>query len=181
MAKLISKTYGEALFELAVEENKTGLFLEEVGNLLKIIQENQEFGQFMNHPKIPKEEKLAVMENIFCVRLDKELLGFLVTIVEKDRYSEIEEILKFVIDSIKEYQNIGVAYVTTAIPLQESEKKDIEAKLLCTTKYETLECHYKVDETLIGGMVIRMGDRVVDSSIRTKLESLERELMAIQL
>ena len=181
MAKLISKTYGEALFELAVEENKTSLFLEEVGNLLKIVQENQEFGQFMNHPKIPKEEKLTVMENIFRDRMDKELLGFLVTIVEKDRYAQIEEILEYVIDSIKEYLKIGVAYVTTAIPLQENEKKDIEAKLLATTRYETLECHYKVDKTLIGVMIIRMGDRVVDSSIRTKLGSLERELMAIQI
>ena len=121
------------------------------------------------------------MENIFRDRMDKELLGFLVTIVEKDRYSEIEEILKYVIDSIKEYRNIGVAYVTTAIPLEENQKKDVEDKLLSTTKYETLECYYKVDEALIGGMVIRMGDRVVDSSIRTKLESLERELLAIQL
>lgn len=181
MAKLISKTYGEALFELAVEENKTGLYLEEVGNLLKIIQENPDFGQFMNHPKIPKEEKLAVMENIFRSRIDRELLGFLVTIVEKDRYSEIEEILKYVIDSIKEYRSIGVAYVTTAIPLQENQKKEVEEKLLNTTKYKTLECHYMVDKGLIGGMVIRMGDRVVDSSIRTKLESLERDLMAIQL
>lgn len=181
MAKLISKTYGEALFELAVEENKTGLFLEEVGNLLNVIEQNIEFGQFMNHPKIPKEEKITVLESIFENRVDKELLGFLVTIVEKDRYSEIEEILKYVIDSIKEYQKIGVAHVTTAIPIQEKEKKDIENKLLATTKYETLECHYKVDETLIGGMVIRMGDRVVDSSIRTKLETLERELLAIQL
>lgn len=181
MAKLISKTYGEALFELAVEENKTSLFLEEVGELLKVIGQNQDFGQFMNHPKIPKEEKIEVLENIFRDRIDKELLGFLVTIVEKDRYSEVEEILNYVIDSIKEYRKIGVAYVMTAIPLQENEKKDIEAKLLDTTKYETLECHYQVDESLIGGMVIRMGDRVVDSSIRTKLESLERELLAIQL
>lgn len=181
MAKLISKTYGEALFELSVEENKTSLFLEEVSNLLKVARENQEFGQFMNHPKIPKEEKLTVMENIFRDRMDKELLGFLVTIVEKDRYAQIEEILEYVIDSIKEYLKIGVAYVTTAIPLQENEKKDIEAKLLATTRYETLECHYKVDEMLIGGMIIRMGDRVVDSSIRTKLGSLERELMAIQI
>lgn len=181
MAKLISKTYGEALFELSVEENKTSLFLEEVSNLLKVVRENQEFGQFMNHPKIPKEEKLTVMENIFRDRMDKEILGFLVTIVEKDRYAQIEEILEYVIDSIKEYLKIGVAYVTTAIPLQENEKKDIEAKLLATTRYETLECHYKVDETLIGGMIIRMGDRVVDSSIRTKLGSLERELMAIQI
>ena len=58
---------------------------------------------------------------------------------------------------------------------------DIEIRLLATTKYKTIECIYDVDKDLIGGMVIRMGDRVVDSSIRTKLSKLERELMAIQL
>ena len=70
MAKLISKTYGEALFELAVEENKTGLFLEEVGELLKVIEQNQDFGQFMNHPKIPKEEAAKIVER---ARVEAEL------------------------------------------------------------------------------------------------------------
>ena len=53
--------------------------------------------------------------------------------------------------------------------------------MLATTDYRTVECHYQVDVSIIGGMIIRMGDRVVDSSIRTKLNKLERELMAIQL
>ncbi len=181
MAKLVSKTYGDALFELAVEENKTGLFLEEVSAVLQVLEENKEFDRFMNHPKIPKEEKLQVVENVFKDKISKELLGFLVTIIEKDRYTEITSILVYVIDRIKEYSNIGTAYVTTAIPLQDKERTDVENRLLATTKYEKIECHYTVDESLIGGMVIRMGDRVVDSSIRTKLEKLERELLAIQL
>ncbi|MBQ7943524.1 MAG: ATP synthase F1 subunit delta [Lachnospiraceae bacterium] len=181
MAKLVSKTYGDALFELAVEENKTGLFLEEVSAVLQIIEENKEFERFMNHPKIPKEEKLGVVENVFKDKLSRELLGFLITIIEKDRYTEIQSILSYVVDRIKEYSNIGTAYVTTAIPLQDKERTDVENRLLATTKYEKIECHYTVDESLIGGMVIRMGDRVVDSSIRTKLEKLERELLAIQL
>lgn len=181
MAKLVSKTYGDALFELAVEENKTSLFLEEVSAVLQILEENKEFDRFMNHPKIPKEEKLQVVENVFKDKIAKELLGFLVTIIEKDRYSEITAILLYVVDRIKEYSSIGTAYVTTAIPLQDKERTDVENRLLATTKYEKIECHYTVDESLIGGMIIRMGDRVVDSSIRTKLEKLERELLAIQL
>lgn len=181
MAKLISKTYGEALFELAVEENKTSLFLEEVKGLLVIIQENKDLGQFMNHPKIPKEEKIQVIENIFKDRIDQEFLGFVITIIEKDRYAEIEAILEYVIVQIKEYLSIGTAYVTTAVPLQADEKKQIEERLLATTGYKTIECIYKVDADLIGGVIIRMGDRVVDSSIRTKLNKMERELLAIQV
>lgn len=181
MAKLISKTYGEALFELAVEENKTGLFLEEVKGLLAVIEENPEFGKFMNHPKISKEEKISFIENVFDGKIDRQLLGFLVTIVEKDRYSDIKEILSYVIDSIKEYSSIGTAYVTTAISLSENEENEVRQRLLATTKYKEIECFFDVDASLIGGMVIKMGDRVVDSSIKTKLEKLQRELLAIQV
>ena len=102
--------------------------------------------------------------------LDAETKGF-----------SLEDILEEIIIDIKEYNHIGTAYVTTAITRTDKEKKDIEERLLATTEYEKIECSYTVDEALIGGMVIRMGDKVVDSSIRTKLGKLERELMAIQL
>ena len=181
MAKLISKTYGDALFEIAVEENKTDLFLEEVSALLQIIKENDEFQKFMDSPKIPKEEKLEMVQTIFKDRLDQDLLGFMITVIEKDRYTEIQDILQYVIDEIKEYCSIGTAYITTAAPLTNEEVKDVEKRLLETTKYKTVECVYQVDSSLNGGMVIRMKDRVVDSSIKTKLEKLERELLTIQL
>ena len=181
MAKLVSKTYAQALFELAVEENKTSPFLEEVTGLLGVIRENVEFGQFMNHPKIQKEDKIRVVKSVFNDKISKELVGFLVTVVEKDRYAEIEAIFDEFIAAVKEYLNIGTAYVTTAIAIDNQEKQDIEGRLLATTRYKTIECIYDVDAGLIGGMVIKMGDRVVDSSIRTKLDRLQRELLAIQL
>ena len=156
-------------------------FLEEAAELLEVLRTNVEFGQFMNHPKIPKEDKVQVVKNVFQDKITKEMLGFLVTVVEKDRYTEIESILGEVISLIKEYNNIGTAYVTTAIAINEQEKQDIESRLLATTRYKTIECIYQVDSSLIGGMVIKIGDRVVDSSIRTKLDKLQRELFAIQL
>lgn len=181
MAKLVSQTYAQALFELAVEENKTSLFLEEASGLLEVIRTNTEFSRFMNHPKIPREEKIEVVKNVFDDRISKEMEGFLITVIEKDRYTEIEAILEVFIAKVKEYSSIGTAYVTTAIALDEKEKRDIETRLLATTGYKTVECIYDVDSSLIGGMVIKMGDKVVDSSIRTKLEKLQRELLKIQL
>ena len=65
MAKLISKTYGEALFELAVEEGKVDIFLEEISQLLEILKKEDEFTKMMNHPKILKEDKIKVVENVF--------------------------------------------------------------------------------------------------------------------
>ncbi len=181
MAKLVSQTYAQALFELAVEKNETSMFMDETLGLIEVIQTNTDFTQFMNHPKIPKEDKVNVVKNVFENRISKELIGFLITIIEKDRYNEIEAILREFIFKIKEYSNIGTAYVTTAIALKDKEKNDIETRLLATTRYKTIECIYDVDQSLIGGMVIKMGDRVVDSSIRTKLGKLQKELLAIQM
>jgi F-type H+-transporting ATPase subunit delta len=181
MAKLVTGTYGEALFELAIEEKKEKEMLEEVTLLSKLLKENQDFSDMMNHPKILKEEKIEALENVFKGRFSDELTGFLVLILQKDRYKDIDGILADFVSKMKEYLKIGIAYVTTAVSLKDSQKKEIEKKLLDTTSYETMEMHYAEDSSLIGGMLIRIGDRVVDSSIRTKLEHLTKELSNLQI
>ena len=181
MAKLISKTYGDALFELAVEEDKIDALLEEIEQLQKVLSENDEFGRLMNHPKIIKEEKIQVAKNVFEGRMSDELLGFLIIIISKDRYRDIDAILDYFIAEVKKYKGIGIATVTTAVPLREEQCKKIEQRLLDTTSYTTMEMNYMLDKSLIGGMVIRIGDRVVDSSISTKLNELQKELLKVQI
>jgi len=181
MAKLVSKIYGEALFELAVEEKRIDVFQEEVQGVKSILDANKEFNELMKHPKVVKEEKIQIMENVFKGRITDEFLGFLTLIIEKDRYSDIDAILDYFIDKVKEEKGIGVAYVTTAITLTDVQKKQIEQKLLETTSYQEMEMHFTEDQALIGGMIIRIGDRVVDSSIATKLSELQRDLLKIQL
>lgn len=181
MAKLISKTYGEAIFELAVSENRVDALTEEIQAVLKVLEENPKFSDIMKHPKIMKEEKLQVIETVFKGRVSDELTGFIRLIVEKDRYGQIREIMQYFLDEGKKLKGIGVAYVTSALPLREEQKKQVEAKLLETTAFKEMEMHYQEDESLIGGMVIRIGDRVADSSIRTKLSHLEQQLLKIQL
>lgn len=181
MAKLISKTYGEALFELAVEENKVDSFAEEISVILDILKQNPEFLQLLNHPKIAKEEKLKVVGNVFGGKVEKEILGFLNIIVAKERNKELEAILVYFLDEVKAMKGVGVCYVTTPMELKDAQKEAVVKKLLETTDFKTMEMHYAVDASLIGGMVIRIGDRVVDSSILTKLSNLEAQLLKIQL
>ena len=68
MAKLVSKTYGDALFELALEENQLDSLFEEVKTVSDILSENQELTQLMSHPKIVKEEKIQIVKEIFGSR-----------------------------------------------------------------------------------------------------------------
>jgi len=181
MAKLISKTYGEALFELAVEENKTDVFLEEVNIIVEALKQNEDFYKLLNHPKISKEEKIQVVENVFKSRISDEVTGFLTLIISKERYKELDAILEYFINRVKDEKGIGTAYVATAVPLNEIQKAQVKEKLLSTTKYNEMEMVYSVDESLIGGMVIRIKDRVVDSSIKTKLSEIKKQLYKIQI
>ncbi len=89
--------------------------------------------------------------------------------------------MDYFIRSVKEYKKIGTAYVATAVELSKNQKKEVENRLLETTSYVQMEMEYSVDKSLIGGMVIRIGDRVVDTSIKNKLNELSKELYNIQL
>ena len=73
-------------------------------------------------------------------------------------------------------------FIRTEFPgYPDAQKAAVVKRLLETTKYVTFEMHYEVDSAIIGGMMIRIGDRVVDSTVRTKLYDLTRELSKIQL
>ena len=181
MAKLVSQTYGEALFEVAMEEQKADLFLNEAQEILTILEQNPELDKLMKHPKISRQEKEQVLDNIFQTSLSREMTGFLKLLVNKERYGELPNIFEYLINRIKEEKKIGVAFVTTAVELTAEKKEAIKKRLLETTSYKTMEMHYEVEEAIIGGMIIRIGDRVVDSSVRTKLEEMKKQLLQIQL
>ena len=169
MAKLVSKVYGDALFEAAMERDMLSPVYEEVQSLQTILMENADLVQFLNHPQIIKEEKLKVVENIFKGRVSDDLMGFLETVIEKGRQKELPKILDYFVNRVKEYKKIGIVTVTSAVELSAEQKAHTEAKLLETTAFVSLEVTYSVDPAILGGLVIRIGDRVVDSSIRTRL------------
>ncbi len=181
MAKLVSKTYGDALFEIAAESGRLDAFYEEAEGVAAVLDENAEIFKIMNHPKIVKEEKIQIIEKIFKGRISDEFVGLLRMIVDKGHFGELKSVLSYFVTEVKESKNIGTAYVTTAVKLSEAQKDQVMKKLIQTTKYVEFEMHYDVDAALIGGMVIRIKDRVVDSSIRTKIYDLSRELSKIQL
>lgn len=181
MAKLIEGSYGDALFELALEQNSLDSVAEQVDVLAQAFAENPELLKLLTHPKISKEEKVSVIENIFKGRFSDDIVGFLVIITEKDRGAQIEGILNYFKAKVREYKKIGVARVTSATELSAQQKARVEEKLLQQTSYESFEVDYSVDASLIGGMVIRIGDRVVDSSIRTKLDTMTKNLRKVSL
>lgn len=181
MAKLISKTYGEALFDLCLENQSLDTIEAEIRAVKEAFAQNAELYKFLNHPKITKEDKVAFIEKVLKGRASDDVTGFLVIIVEKGRYNDIDGIFDYFLAKVREYKKIGVAKVTSAVDLNDEQKKKLEDKLLATTEYVAFDIDYQVDASLIGGFIIRIGDRVVDSSIRTKLRNLSKDLLKVQM
>ncbi|MGN0374152.1 MAG: ATP synthase F1 subunit delta [Butyrivibrio sp.] len=181
MAKLVSAAYGDALFDVAIEQNAVDSMYEEATAVRNALSDNPDLMNFLNHPKIDKDEKIATVENIFKKFLSEEMTGFLITVVRKDRCSELADILEYFTDRIREHKRIGRAYVTTPMELSEDSREKVKKRLLETTDYKEFDMIYAVDESLIGGMVIRIGDKIVDSSIKTRLSELSRQLNKIDV
>ncbi len=181
MAKLVSKTYGDALFSVALEQNCVDAFYEEVQEVREVLFQNEELQKLMDNPKIIKEDKIKLIEEAFAGHVEKEIIGLMALLISKGHSADMLSVFDYFIGLVKEEKKIGSAFVTTAVELTEGQKSAVEKRLLETTRYESFEMHYSVDSGLIGGMVIRIGDRVVDSSIRTKLYELSKNLRSIQV
>ena len=176
MAKLVSKVYGDAYVSVVSEKNNLIDALEEIKSVKNILLENVEIIELLDSPKMDDEEKIDFVKGIFENHISVDSLGFLLTVIEKKRQAELISILDYVIDCIKELLLIGKATVTTALPLDDSKKDKIVDELLKSSHYKSLEVAYVVDESIIGGIVIRIGDRVVDSSVKTRIEKMRKML-----
>ena len=181
MAKLVSKVYGDALFSIAIEENKLDTIWEEVRTIRDVIHDNPDFLSVICHPEMEQEKKLSVLDDIFKEKMSEDTMGFLNVLIRKGRFGEILSILDYFDEQAKEYKKIGVVKVSTPMALDDAQREQVEKKLLEVTEYESLEVEYEVDESLLGGIVIRIGDRVLDNSIRSKMELMSRQLYKVKL
>ena len=181
MAKLVSQVYGEALFELARERGMIAQFSEELTELTRLMDEYPDYLALLTHPRLDEDKKQELFEQVFAGRLCQELSGFCRILLKKGRFGELDRIAGCFEEKRLEYEKTGVAWVSSPIVLTGAQKEKIEKRLLETTEYVSMQMHYDVRPELIGGVKIRIGDRVVDSSIQRKLNDMKNELMKIQL
>lgn len=181
MAKLIEKVYGDALYDLACDEKRTEELLLEVKTIKQVLLENPDFAKLMQHPGIPANEKEEILKTVWEGKISKEVEGLMILLLKKEHYSSLPDVLEYFVEKVKEKEGIGTAYISTPMPLTEAQKKAVEKRLIETTKYRSFELHFSIDESLIGGMVVRIGDRVLDNTIKSRLDHLSRQLHQIKL
>lgn len=181
MAKSVEKVYGQALFDAAVEKSKMDDLYDGAISLKDVLVKEKDLLTMLNNPRITEEEKNDIIDKVFADKLDDELIGLIKLMVKNNRQKNMIGVLDFFISKVKELKKIGIVKVISAEELSKENKDEIEQKILSTTEYVSLEVKYVVDKDILGGLIIRLGDRVVDSSLKTKLEKISRELSKIML
>ena len=201
MARLVSKVYGDALFEYALENNCIEKSYEEAVDIKSVFDTSEELIEFLSNPLASNEDKKQMLKTVFLDNIwkgpmakvlslfhidihkgqDEKMMNFLYIIIDKGREREISAIMDYFMSRVREYKNIGLATITSAKELNDSQKKILEDKLKNTTKYSDFVVDYQIDENLISGLKIKIGDRVVDSSIKTKIEEMSKNLRGVRL
>ena len=175
MAELVAKRYSQALFEVGKENNKLEEYLEEIKFIGDICSEYKDFFELLKTPKISINEKKDVFEETFEGKVSKEVNNFIKIILDKRRIKNIFEITKEYEKLVDKHNGVVKADAYTTMPLDKNTLKSLEEKLSKTTN-KNVKLKNKVDETLIGGVKIVLGDKVIDGTIKKKLTNIESSL-----
>ncbi|MFZ5591798.1 MAG: F0F1 ATP synthase subunit delta [Bacillota bacterium] len=170
--------YAEALYELAARDGKVDAIEQELKAVNQVVQENRELQKVLFHPRITAEEKKALLDELFKGKIGDVTLEFLKFLVERQREQFLPDIVEFFVQLANKARNIVAASVTSAVELNPDERKALEGVLNKITG-KNVQTAYRVDPSLIGGVVVKIGDRVLDGSVRTRLAAMREHLRQI--
>lgn len=173
----LARKYAKAMFELAMEEDKLVPYGKELRSVKKDFRSAPQLTAYLANPQIQREDKKKLLKRLFKGELSDTILNFLYLLVDKRRielFDAIEDIYRALSN---EERGIVVADVTSARPLTSSQEDKIQKKLAKVTG-KKVDIRTHTDESLIGGLVVRIGDKRIDGSVRGRLEQMTAELMA---
>ncbi|NJK77320.1 MAG: F0F1 ATP synthase subunit delta [Richelia sp. CSU_2_1] len=168
----VLQPYASALMSLAKSNNLSEKFGEDIRSLLALLQESEELRIFLSSPLVKPQDKKAVIDRIAGEEMHPMMRNFLRLLVDKGRILFVEGIGKRYLTELRELNQTVLAEVTSAVPLSEAQEQTVREKVKAMTNAREVEIETKIDSDLIGGVIIKVGSRVIDASLRGQLRRL---------
>lgn len=173
--RTVARRYANALYEEADEAGRLEDVDDDVFMLRRSLETNDQLSRFFKSPVIPQEKKDKIVRDLLEDRVEALTLRFLRLLIHKDR----ETLTKAILDQYQslrdEHRGIVDARVRVAQPLADEDRETL-VEALETKTGMSIRLHIEEDPELIGGLVIRIGDRVFDGSVRNQLANLRDRL-----
>lgn len=171
----IASRYAKSLLTLSVERDSLEESKKDIDLFIKVCKENRDFVLLLRNPIVKNTKKSAIINEIFANKLSELTLAFFGIIARKGREKFLPQIAEAFITLYNEHKGIIEAEVTTTFALTAELRKEVE-KVVQEISGKTVSLTEVIDEDIIGGFIIKVGDRQIEDTISSKLNVLRREM-----
>ncbi|MEM7165213.1 MAG: ATP synthase F1 subunit delta [Planctomycetota bacterium] len=176
----VAGTYANALLDIGVERNEVEAYDEELSGLAELFASSREFRVFFENPKVPQGDKLNVLNKTLKGKVSEPVLNLLMVLVKRGRQELFGQVSAAYTEALDESRGRTKVTITTASPIDPSLKSELVGLVGKKLNREIVSTE-RVDENLLGGMTIRIGDTVIDGSVRTKLNRVREGVGALRI
>lgn len=173
---IVAERYAKSLMELADQANVTEAVRADMKSVHTLFKENRDFALMLNSPVIKTDKKVNVLNAILKGKISDLTLSFIVLMTNKKRETILEQIAVAFDEQYKLNKSIFTAVITSAKGLDSSTKQKVVDLIKSQTKGE-VELKEMIDEKLIGGFVLTMGDKQIDKTVARQLSNMKKQLL----
>jgi F-type H+-transporting ATPase subunit delta len=181
----VAGRYAQALFDIASEEKVLPQYKSMVDRIegeLKAVKDildgNVELQRLLYHPQITAKAKKELLDQLFKGKISEVTGNFLALLVDRRRETYFSDIVEEFVALANAQRGIMEAKVTTAVELNDTEKGELSS-IMARLTGKKVQTSYDIDPSIIGGVIVRMGDKIIDGSIKTRLAAMKDRLKAI--
>ncbi|WP_408955195.1 F0F1 ATP synthase subunit delta [Natroniella sp. ANB-PHB2] len=176
----VAEKYAQALFEVAVGENALEETLQQLTEVIEVIAESKELKKVLEHPKLTVKQKKEIYTEVFSEEVSERVLNFLKLLFDKNREDYLIDIQQQFKKLANQYQGKLEVVVKAPIELSAEHKKNLKDKLEKLTEKE-IQLNVSIKSELLGGLVLEIGDKVIDGSLLNQLKRLKTNLNNLEV
>ena len=178
MINEVANRYSRGLFALGKEKGNLLEFKEAIEEFWQILEENEDLKNVVFHQRILPKDKKRVMDKIFVDELNQDVLNFIYILIEKRREYHLESIIDEFKQLVDQAEKILDVEVRSAVELNEQSKNKLQSKLDQILDYN-IRIFNIVDQDIIAGLKIKVGDYIIDGSLFNELKLLQQKIESI--
>jgi F-type H+-transporting ATPase subunit delta len=176
LSEQVSERYAGAFLDLGKSQSLVDQLGEDATLILAVLAQTPEFLGFLQSPVLKSEAKKSTLTAAFKEKVHPFTLNFLQILVDRRRIFYMDSILRRYLDLLRAYRKITLAEVTSAGPLTPEQEQSIRERVIKMSGSSNVELNIRVDPRLLGGMIVRVGDKVIDASLKGQLRKLALQL-----
>jgi F-type H+-transporting ATPase subunit delta len=174
--QVVARRYAQALFDLARDKGLIDQVDDELGMVVSIIDANPQLRTVLDDVLIPDEAKRNLVSKLFAGKVSDLVMNFLLMVIRKRRESQIPAMYRSFLELANEARGIVEVEVRSATQLPEETVRNLEAKLMKRLG-KRIKFQTQVVPELLGGLVVRVGDELMDGSVKTRLQRMRERLI----